>query len=256
VRRIGPDSVLQYQPLKPTAPGACSDRAWSWPPTAKCRHNRLLPHASWLPRATHATTNRVQRLQPPLPLYAPRMQPPALHLTPHPRSGIEVDHYSPHSYRRAPATPLEPAIATVAWPPSTAASAAPLAPSTLLVALPELKGALQPIQPQPADHLTGAPLRPIIIATVSPPRWASYRHSPQIKVTINRGHSQAIFPLTNDSRPVEFGQWAAGVRGGGWGIPLPCLLGWAETPRELSRLAEKAEALLWAEPKCTVHFLK
>jgi hypothetical protein len=43
--------------------------------------------------------------------------------------------------------------------------------------------------------------------------------------------------------------------GGGWGIPLPCLLGWAETPRDLGRLAEKAEALLWAEPKCTVHFL-
>jgi hypothetical protein len=26
-------------------------------------------------------------------------------------------------------------------------------------------------------------------------------------------------------------------------------------PRELGRLAEQAEALLWAEPKCTVHFL-
>jgi hypothetical protein len=36
---------------------------------------------------------------------------------------------------------------------------------------------------------------------------------------------------------------------------LPYFLGRAETPRELSRLAEQAEALLWAEPKCTVHFL-
>jgi hypothetical protein len=36
---------------------------------------------------------------------------------------------------------------------------------------------------------------------------------------------------------------------------LPCFLSWAKTPRELGRLAEQAEALLWAEPKCTVHFL-
>jgi hypothetical protein len=50
---------------------------------------------------------------------------------------------------------LPPLHSSPPWPPSTAASAAPLAPSTLLVALPELKGALQPSQPQPADHLTG-----------------------------------------------------------------------------------------------------
>jgi hypothetical protein len=88
----------------------------------------------------------------------------------HPRSRREADHYSPHSSRRAPATPLEPAIATVPQPPSTAASGAPPAPSTLPVASLELGGALQPHQPQPADHLTGAPLRPIVITTASPPQ--------------------------------------------------------------------------------------
>jgi hypothetical protein len=94
-------------------------------------------------------------------------------LLPHPRSGREADHYSPHSYRRAPATPLKPAIATVSRPPSIAASGAPPAPSTLPVASPELGGALQPhqlSQPQPADHLTGAPLRPIVIVAASLPR--------------------------------------------------------------------------------------
>jgi hypothetical protein len=91
-------------------------------------------------------------------------------LPPRPRSGREGDHYSPHSYRRAPATPLEPAITTVPRPPSTATSGAPPAPSTLPVAPPVLGGALQPNQPQPADHLTGAPLRPIVITIVSPPR--------------------------------------------------------------------------------------
>jgi hypothetical protein len=93
-------------------------------------------------------------------------------LSPRPRSGREVDHYSPQNYRRAPATPLEPAIATVPRPPSTAASGAPPAPSTLPVAPPELGGALQPhqpSQPQSADHLTGEPLHPIVIAAVSPP---------------------------------------------------------------------------------------
>jgi hypothetical protein len=38
-------------------------------------------------------------------------------------------------------------------------------------------------------------------------------------------------------------------------ISLPCFLGWAETLRKPGRLAEQAEALLWAEPKCTMHFL-
>jgi hypothetical protein len=38
-------------------------------------------------------------------------------------------------------------------------------------------------------------------------------------------------------------------------IPLPCFLGRAETPRELGRSSEQAGALLWAEPKCTMHFL-
>jgi hypothetical protein len=93
-------------------------------------------------------------------------------LAPRPRSGREADHYSPHSYRPALATPLEPAIATVPQPPSTAASGAPPNPSTLPVAPPDLEGALQihqPSQPQPADHLTSAPLRPIVIAAVSPP---------------------------------------------------------------------------------------
>jgi hypothetical protein len=42
---------------------------------------------------------------------------------------------------------------------------------------------------------------------------------------------------------------------GGGGISLLCFLGWAETPRKPGRLAEQAEALLWAEPKCIVHFL-
>jgi hypothetical protein len=44
-------------------------------------------------------------------------------------------------------------------------------------------------------------------------------------------------------------------RRGGGGFPLPCFLGWAETPRKRGRLAEQAEALLWDEPKCTMHFL-
>jgi hypothetical protein len=94
-------------------------------------------------------------------------------LPPRPRSGREADHYSPLSYRRAPATPLEPAIATVPRPPSTTTSSAPPAPSTLPVASPELRGALQPhqpSQPQPTDHLTGAPLRPLVVTAVSPPR--------------------------------------------------------------------------------------
>jgi hypothetical protein len=94
-------------------------------------------------------------------------------LTPRPQSGREADHSSPHSYRRAPAFPLDPAIATVPRPPSTASSGAPPAPSTLPIASPELGGALQPHQPcqrQPVDPLTGAPLRPIIIAAASPPR--------------------------------------------------------------------------------------
>jgi hypothetical protein len=93
-------------------------------------------------------------------------------LPPRHQSGGEADHSSPHNYRRAPATPLEPAIATVPRPPSTATSGAPPAPSTPPVASPELGGALQPHQPsqrQPTDPLTGAPLRPIAIATASPP---------------------------------------------------------------------------------------
>jgi hypothetical protein len=64
-------------------------------------------------------------------------------------------------------------IAAVPWPPSTAAPGAPLAPSTPPVASPELGVALHPhqsSQPQPADHLTGTPLRPIDIVAGSPPR--------------------------------------------------------------------------------------
>jgi hypothetical protein len=84
-------------------------------------------------------------------------------LPPCPRSGREVDHYFPHSYRRAPATPVEPAISTVPRPPSTATSGAPPVPSTPPVVLPELDVALHPHQsrqPTPADHLTGVPLQP------------------------------------------------------------------------------------------------
>jgi hypothetical protein len=120
----------------------------------------------------------------------------------------------PTSYR---AVELPPLRLRSPSPPSTAASGAPQAPSTLPVASPELGGALEPHQPsqqQPDDHLTGAPLRPIVIATGSPPRWASCHPSPQIKIPVDRSYSQTISPPTNDGRPAEIGRWAAGVRGG------------------------------------------
>jgi hypothetical protein len=94
-------------------------------------------------------------------------------LPPRYRFGGEAVHSFSHSYRQAPATLLELAIATFPRPPSTAASGAPPSPSTPPVASPELGGAHQPQQPsqrQPADSLTGAPLCPTAIAAASPPR--------------------------------------------------------------------------------------
>jgi hypothetical protein len=159
-------------------------------------------------------------------------------LPPRPRSGREVDHYFPHSYRRAPATPLEPAIATVPRPPSTAASGAPPAPSTPPLASLELEVALHPHQsrqPTPADHLTGVPLRPTAhrrraTATVSLPSPFApnrSRHHP--------GPLPGHFPA-DQRRPA--GRISPVSRRRRGGISLPYFLGWAEMPSRLGRNAK------------------
>jgi hypothetical protein len=190
--------VLQYQP-RPTRVRTASR---SRPPPPSCRPLPTSRHLrstrctcschpvcnapSWrpdagIPRATAA------RPPPPQGVAVGRPLPTSRHLCstrrtcsrrpctlpPRYRSGGEVVHSFSHSCRRAPATPLDLAIATFPQPPSIAASGAPPAPSTPPVASPELGGALQPhqlSQRQPADPLTGAPLRPIAIAAASPPR--------------------------------------------------------------------------------------
>jgi hypothetical protein len=137
------------------------------------------------------------------------------------------------------------AITAVPRPPSTVAAGASPSPSTPPVASPELEVALHPHQsrqPMSADHLTGVPLRP-----TAHRRRATATVCLPLSFAPNRSHHRpgplpGYFPA--DQR-----------RRGGGGISLPCFLSWAETPRELGRLAEQAEALLWAEPKCTVHFL-
>jgi hypothetical protein len=101
-------------------------------------------------------------------------------------------------------------------PPSTAASSAPLTPSTPPVALPELWGACRPHQPsqrQPADPLTGAPLRLTTIIVAIELWWASRCPSHQIRIAVTRACSQVASPPTNGCRPSGFGRWVIGDKG-------------------------------------------
>jgi hypothetical protein len=205
--------------------------------------------------ARHLTADAAD--QPPLPFHAPRMQPPALHLTPSPlvrkrsRSLLspQLPSSSCHSTRarhrhRAPAT-----IDRRLW-----CSSSPIDP---LVASPELEVALHPHQsrqPTPTDHLTGVPLRP-----TTHRRRATAMVSLPPPFTPNRSHHHpgslpGYFPA-DQRRPAGRIRPVSRRRRGGGGISLPCFLGWAKSPRKPGRLAEQAEAPLWVEPKYTVHFL-
>jgi hypothetical protein len=110
-------------------------------------------------------------------------------LPPRPRSGREVDHYFPHSYRRAPATPLEPTIATVPQPPSTATSGAPPALSTPPLVSPELEVALHPHQsrqPMPSSNCHGEPPAALRPKSKPPSPGATPRPFPRRPTTTGR----------------------------------------------------------------------
>jgi hypothetical protein len=196
VHRIGPGPVLQYRPsLFQTAPES-SDRMLLGQLPSPCTVALSVDRQLLVPRCHACSTRRACSRHPVrhcrgvgpwemTSLFFPRQPlndatplPPRhlpLLLRHHPLVAVTPPHLKNHelSRCRAPATPPELAIAAVPRPPSTAVSGAPPASSTLPVALPKLRCALQPhqsSQPQPADYLTGAPLRPIVIAATSPRR--------------------------------------------------------------------------------------
>jgi hypothetical protein len=214
---------VQTEPRSwPHPPLSCSPR-WPLPPAlpgstrCTCSCHPVCNAPSWRPDAGIVHTTHARPL-PPQGVVVGRPLSTSRHLRstrrtcshrpctlpPRYRSEGEAVHSFSHSCRRAPATPLDLAITTFPRPPSTATSGAPPAPSTPPVASPELGGALQPHQPsqrQPADPLTGAPLRSIAIAAVSPPRWASCRPSPQIGITVDRVYRWPVSRLAEQAEP-------------------------------------------------------
>jgi hypothetical protein len=286
---LGQAQCYSTIPLKPTAPGVCSDRAsvmtaptakLQSPPTAAtcppglhALHMQLPPHVnapSWCLDAGITRTTAAW-LPPPQGAVVGRPLPTSCHLRstrrtcsrrsctlpPHYRSRVEAVHSSSHSCHRAPATPLDPAIAIFPHPLSTAAFGAPPAPLTPPVALPELGGALQPHQPsqrQPADP---SPTHP---SAQSPsPLRACHGEPPAALRPKSGSPSTGFTPWLLPRRPTAAGRSNLPVsHRRRRGFPLPCLHhglpAHAKPARMLGRLAEQAEPCSGLRPSVQYTF--
>jgi hypothetical protein len=279
---MGPGPVLQYRPLKPTAPGACSDSVpimtaaieLPSPPTTgtclpgstryTCSCHPVCNAPSWRPDAGIARATAARPPPPqgpavgrPLPpsLHAPHMQPPPMHLTPS------------LSVRRRSRSLLFPQLSS-----SSSHSARPrhrhLSPATIDHHLWCSSGPIDPTR-SVARARRCSPTSPTEPATAgrpphrrTPPPDRHRRHEPATVSLLppfapnqdprRSGLLPGCFPA--DQRPPA-GRIRPMSRRRRRGISLPCFLGWAEMPEGTGPLSRAGRALLWAEPKCTVHFL-
>jgi hypothetical protein len=281
VHRIGSGPVLQYRPLKPIASGACSDRARSWPPIAKLtsppiaatclpastRHTcschpcaaplagaRTLTPRAWqlrghppphsrccrpvatsVPRAAHAATSRAPYPSPSVRRRSRSLLSPQLPSSSRHSTRARHHHCSLATVDRrlwCSSGPIHP-TRSVTW----AQKCSPTSPT-------EPATAGRPPHrrtPPPDRHRRREP------ATVSLlPPFAPNQDHRRPGLLPGRFPADQRLPAGR-IRPVSHRRRR--------GIYLPCFLSWAETPEGTGPLDRAGRALLWAEPKCKVHFL-